>query len=364
VSGESGDRPARPGRIAAIDSMRGVASLMVAGHHFNGALASDLAWTPAMARAIMHEGALGVQIFFVLSGYVIALSTERLRPCWSNVGRFVVRRGARLDPPYLVSMVLAVGLLAVSNTLEPAGARPLPGAGQLLSHLVYLQNILGYGNIVVVYWSLCFEVQMYLLYILLIFLEGWLSAGRGPRAAALARIAIWYPLLLASILVRYEVWPLQTPGWCLPFWYLFFLGAQMRWVHQRAIGWREAAPGLILVGALGISAEPAESLAIAAGLATVIWHRPLDVVGRFRPLLFLGVLSYSLYLIHPIVGGRFVEVLRRLAGGEFSAAGSVLVFLAGIAVSVVAAWLMFLTVEKPTMALSRRVRLHRRPDRP
>lgn len=356
--------PGRPrsGRIDAIDSMRGVASLMVAGHHFGGALASDLAWAPAMARAILHEGALGVQIFFVLSGYVIALSTERLRPCWSNIGRFVVRRGTRLDPPYLVSIALAVGLLAVTNALEPATARPLPGTGQLLSHVVYLQNILGYGNIVVVYWSLCFEVQMYLLYILLFFLERRLAAGRPARHAVLARVVIWYPLLLASILVKYQIWPLETPGWCLPFWFLFFLGAQMRWLHNGAVRWREAAPGLALVAVLGIPAEPAESAAIAAGLATVFWHRRLAGIGSFRPLLFLGVLSYSIYLIHPIVGGRFVELLRRLVGGEFTTAGSVLVFLAGIALSVAAAWVVYLTVEKPTIALSRRVRLHRHSD--
>jgi peptidoglycan/LPS O-acetylase OafA/YrhL len=103
-------RPQR--RIAAIDSMRGVASLMVAFHHFDGALGRDLAWMPAVARTLLHEGALGVQIFFVLSGYVIALSTEKLEPCLANVGRFVLRRGTRLDPPYLVSIALAVGALA------------------------------------------------------------------------------------------------------------------------------------------------------------------------------------------------------------------------------------------------------------
>ena len=56
-------------------------------------------------------GFAGVDIFFVLSGYVIALSTETLRPCLATVGRFVLRRGTRLDPPYLVSIALAVAVL-------------------------------------------------------------------------------------------------------------------------------------------------------------------------------------------------------------------------------------------------------------
>lgn len=354
--------PRKQNRIAAIDSMRGVASLMVTCHHFNGALGSDLAWLPVVVRHILDEGALGVQIFFVLSGYVIALSTEKLRACWSNVGRFVVRRGLRLDPPYLVSIALAVGLMAVTNALHPDRAQPLPSLGSLLAHVVYLQNILGYGNIVVVYWSLCFEVQMYLLYLLLFFAESVLSAGRAPRTVTLIRVLIWYPLGLLSLLVKYGVVALVTPGWSLPFWFLFFLGAQVRWVHNGRIGRRELLPGLVLFTALAIGPATAEYAAIILGLATVYWNRQLAGVGRFRPLLFLGGISYSLYLIHPIVGGRFVELVRLIVGHDFAPAGSVVVFLAGIMVSVLAAWVMFILVERPTMGLSRRVRMWRREN--
>ena len=98
-------------RIAAIGGMRGIASLMVACHHFNGALGTDLA-----------------------------------------------------------SIALAVGLLALGNAMNPEAARPLPSLGSLAAHVVYLQRILGYEHIVIVYWSLCFEVQMYLLYVVLRFL--------------------------------------------------------------------------------------------------------------------------------------------------------------------------------------------------
>jgi peptidoglycan/LPS O-acetylase OafA/YrhL len=353
-------QPRQGRRIAAIDSMRGVASLMVACHHFNGALAGDLAWLPVAGRHLLHEGALGVQIFFVLSGYVIALSTEKLEPCLSNVGRFVLRRGTRLDPPYLVSIVLAVGALAATNWLVPGLQRPLPGPGMLLAHVVYLQNILGYGNLVIVYWSLCFEVQMYLLYVVLSFLEQRWNAGRDRRQVALIRVVTWYPLLLVSLLVRYQVWPLETPGWCLPSWYLFFLGSQVRWVHAGRISRWELVPSLVLVTALGLPAYPLEFLAIAAGLATVFWHRPLSRYADLRPLLFLGGISYSLYLIHPIVGGRFVNLLRKFTGGTFSPPESVAAFVAGVLVSVVAAWLLYRAVERPTMNLSRRIRLRRR----
>jgi hypothetical protein len=203
---------------------------------------------------------------------------------------------------------------------------------------------------------------MYLLYVVLSFLEQRWSARLQPRGAILVRIGTWYPLLLVSLLVRYGVWPLEVRGWCLPAWYLFFLGSQVRWVHAGRVRPWELAPGLVLMTVLGLPDYPLEFLAVAAGLATVAWHRPLTRVGAFRPLLFLGGISYSLYLIHPIVGGRFVNLVRQLLG-EFSVAGSAAVFVAGVAVSVIAAWLLFLAVERPTMNLSRRIRLHRR-DRP
>ena len=75
----------------------------------------DWLWAPV--DWIARNGFLGVDIFFVISGFVIALSVSKGAPTFGYFGRFIVRRSIRLDPPYWSSILLEVLLLHLSLRL-------------------------------------------------------------------------------------------------------------------------------------------------------------------------------------------------------------------------------------------------------
>ena len=80
---------------------------------------------------------------------------------------FVLRRSIRLDPPYWAAIALYCAYLFFRRSVAHANIA-LPSPGQLVSHLFYLQDILGYGDINVAFWTLCIEIQFYLVFCLLL----------------------------------------------------------------------------------------------------------------------------------------------------------------------------------------------------
>src|SRR5438270_13545893 len=105
-------------RLVFLDALRGVAALEVAWFHFYWMtpLRNPLTMTvPAPIRMLWQHGALGVQVFFVLSGLVTALSISDQRISASFVGRFALRRSLRLDPPSWAALALAVVLLTAAG---------------------------------------------------------------------------------------------------------------------------------------------------------------------------------------------------------------------------------------------------------
>src|SRR5690242_16591348 len=95
-----------PQRIPLIDGLRGIAAMAVVFYHFQDRLKLG-GWL----GALFDRGNAGVGLFFVLSGFVIAMSigSEPVGP--SFIGRFALRRSLRLDPPYWASIavILAIG---------------------------------------------------------------------------------------------------------------------------------------------------------------------------------------------------------------------------------------------------------------
>ena len=201
------------GRSTYIDALRGIAAFSVACYHINryGPLWEPASrFIPGLLQFWFDLGWMGVQVFFVISGFVIAYSVRNARITLRYLANYALRRSIRLDPPYWTTILFVLFLhwvlylhlgfdspLDVPTKLEPGLSWKLVG-----SHLVYLQNILGYDNLSAGFWTLCIEVQFYLLYV-----TGFGIAQRFPvrnrrtpaDAGSWGLLTIFGPLALASL---------------------------------------------------------------------------------------------------------------------------------------------------------------------
>lgn len=303
--------------------------------------------------ALFESGHLGVPIFFVLSGFVIALSIGRDRVTARYGARFALRRAIRLDLPYWASIAITLAFAAVKAHLRPGTGLPITTTPQLLAHLVYLQDFLGYRSINTVYWTLCYEIQFYLMFCML------LGVAHACRRDANDRRPQAILFTLAAI--TSVVWPLlpalHVRGLALPNWHGFLLGAFVFWTLSGVMRARWFA--LYALALTGVFARTHDAFTMACLIMAVI----LLLVGRAghltdwlrtHTLQWLGKVSYSLYLLHlPITGAAFFALDKVFAHTPVQNGMAALIV---ITLNCLAAWLFWRTVERPSSALAKRIR--------
>jgi peptidoglycan/LPS O-acetylase OafA/YrhL len=347
------------GRVQSIDGLRGIAALLVVLFHLHGAVsrtATDWLWPPI--DWIARNGAKGVDIFFVISGFVIALSVSKGAATVGYFGRFILRRSIRLDPPYWAAILLEVTLLFLTLRFFPEYPVALPTRPQLISHLFYLQDLLGYGSVVVIFWTLCYEIQFYAFFVGLIVLREHLpTTAQSPRWSSVFAGG----LFLLSLWIRFIVPGSAPHGLFIDRWYQFFIGTLTYFAvsepgRLKALYLAWAALAVVLVST---SASLMQLLPIVVSAWIVFearhvrWGRLLSS----RPVQFLGAISYSLYLYHSSVGWRFVSLMQKLIPGGWSSAMAIAVYLAGIGVSILFSTLMWRFIERPFLLLSKKIRM-------
>lgn len=148
--------------IPELDGLRCVAVLMVSVFHLNGYLQAKNEWGDCLSwmTAVLGNGYFGVEIFFLISGYIVLLPFAPVGPC---IGRrpdllvFYVRRMVRIWPPYVIAMTIFLGAKSV---LDGGLSSLIPG---YIASLGYLHNLCfgAASDIVVVAWTLEVEVQFY-----------------------------------------------------------------------------------------------------------------------------------------------------------------------------------------------------------
>jgi peptidoglycan/LPS O-acetylase OafA/YrhL len=310
-----------------------------AGHHI-GQLEAAL---PAWVHAKLSPGHFGVPMFFVLSGFVIAYAVRGQRVDAAYFGRFTLRRSIRLGLPYWASIALAIAFLELKGVATHTQVA-LPTPGEVAAHAVYLQDILGVRQINAVYWSLCYEMQFYLLFCLLVAAA---QRCRFPVFAAAAAVSLAWPLT-----------GLHVPGLCLPYWHGFLLGTFACWALHGML--RPACFGLYAAAlvALWLWSQDRFTLvcvATAAAIYAAGAAHKMDAWLRWPALQLLGMVSYSLYLIHnPVMGAGFNVAYRALPR---TAIGELVALLAVLAVVCAAAFAFWWLIERTSTALSRRLRL-------
>ena len=139
-------------RFALVGALRGFAALFVVLHHASegGHVTGLLAHLPVWVPHLLKQGDVGVAVFLVLSGFVISHSVARSRVTLPFVGRFMLRRSLRLEPPYWLAIALVICLAQLSARVLPGRELPSFPAGQIAAHIFYLQEMLGYPQINIV----------------------------------------------------------------------------------------------------------------------------------------------------------------------------------------------------------------------
>ena len=321
-----------------IDALRGIAALSVAWFHFTNA---EFTEQFGAYRSSGAYGFLGVEVFFVISGFIIPFALYQARYRVQSFFRFFLRRIVRLDPPYLASIAMVLFTLWFSGTLP--GRHPYHIAwGQVLAHLGYVNAFIGMSWLQMTYWSLAVEFQYYV-FVGLLF----------PLIALRDRIAT--PLILA--LFGAITWAGGGNVAFLPHYLpLFAIGIlAFRRVSLKAPV-LDTAAGLAAstVMAWVVNGVP-EAIAAAAAAAIILW---LEI--DLPVLSFLGEISYSVYLMHVFVGNVVFGTASRYAARLGPAAKWYVPFVA-LALTLGVSYLLNRIVEQPSRRLAARISYNPKP---
>lgn len=350
-------------RYIAIDGLRGLAALSVVIYHLSGNLKTELnALLPEFVTISFSYGFLGVPIFFVISGFVISLSIGKNTITADYFGKFVLRRSIRLDPTYWVAICIALSLIFLKSRLLDEAAS-IPSFGGIMLHAFYLQDLLSVKpSISVVYWTLCLEIQLYLYYIISLWIAQRMVV-RYPEKMYGVHLILICVTGIVSLLLDHKVFVLKIPGLFLPYWHYFFLGvlasniAQKKphaslifliWIVTEIFFLLNSKPNAFVIGGLVCS------LLIYA----VLFQNNLSKLLAGKTLQYLGGISYTLYLIHPDIGWKIISVAKLLLKSHMSPLLGGIVFLMGLAGSIVAAHILHVLVERPSLKLCSRLKHH------
>jgi len=349
----------RDGRLPFIHGLRGIAALSVVLFHcYDSTPVANrvVATIPSMADYLIRRGFLGVDLFFVISGFVISLTLFRRLATLGEFGRFFLRRQLRLDPPYWTAIALSVGSALVVNRLRPLTGAPVPSAGAVIAHLFYLQDFLGIRDIVGVFWTLCMEIQFYLFFGLVIL---WFD-----KSSVSGRTIGWVmlPLYVLSIACFWDLVP-SLRGLFLPRWFEFFTGVILFlfWRQQLSRTQLLVYQGTLLLFVL--VNPPTDNGMAWITTATVLLISLVFAVaaqtGGIRtwfdkPVMrYFGSISYSLYLMHAVVG---IRLLKLVVNPGDSAVKAWALYTAGVLLSIAAADIVYRVIERPSMNLSHRLK--------
>ena len=333
--------PAPTSRIRELDALRGVGALLVVIYHFTTIFENEYGH-PQPFPFHLNIGYYGVHLFFIVSGFVIYMTLERTR----SAKDFLISRLTRLYPAYWASLLIT--LLVVSLLGLPGQERTL---WEAIANLTMLHEYVGIRHIDGVYWTLTIELAFY----------AWMSAFHrtGLLQYPLRMLIIWLTANSIAFAVAIALGvDLPAPlGYALLTGHgnLFFAG----------IGfylWRQHhSPAAIILIALTLILEAAlrpdvilVNLALYTLFALATTNR-LPLLAT-RPLLYLGAISYPLYLIHQYIG---YVIIRQLYAANLG--HPAIILGVPIVIALLLAALIHHTIEAPALRILRR-RLIPRPQ--
>jgi peptidoglycan/LPS O-acetylase OafA/YrhL len=321
-------------RLLELDCLRGIAALSVVLFHFtfgydNGNRILDL------SKFYFTYGHMGVQLFFIISGFVIIMTLSKTE----NIYDFMISRFSRLYPAYWVCILLTI---TITTLISPPVH--IYSLNQVIFNFTMFQQAFFIKDIDGAYWTLFVELSFYLVMAVIFKINQikniysisiiWLSLclffyffdipfGNYIKVLLLLRYA---PLFISGI-GYYFLWKNNKVSYLILI--IFSLGTQL-------IIFQENKPGKIEIGILLL----------------IYFTMYLFVKGKlkfiiYKPILFIGTISYPLYLIHEEVGSTIIFWLKNVLDFQ--------IFYLPITISLVVymAFLIHTFVEMPCLNLFR-----------
>jgi len=285
-------------RLVALDGLRFLAALGVVWFHYLWHSVPEWGARFGVAHDAAQYGYLGVNLFFLISGFVICMST------WGrSLGEFFVSRVVRLYPAYWVGIALTTLVVSLAGSADLRGE-------QVLVNLTMLQHAFGFPDVDPSYWTLWRELSFYVIFALVV----W-------RGVTYRRV-VWFCLLwtLACLISAAAAEPLLEVAvgahydtYLGDYSMYFVAGTAMFLMHRfgaNALLWAIVLGSWLLAMHRLRADHPAAAITTGCFLLVLVvalgW---LDRV-RWRWLTVVGSLTYPLYLIHQSIGS---VVITRLA---------------------------------------------------
>ena len=323
-----------------IVSLRAIAALMVCFFHFSDHQSEHGSLYPAdsLVRQVGYYGHHGVNVFFVISGFVIPLSMYYGKYTIQSFGRFIAKRMVRLHPPFILSMLLYAFMEFVywfngDYTIIFDWLR-------IISNFFLTARIFGYAWFQDVYWTLAIELQYYLLIALLFPLivhrKTWVSVTT-----------------IISLLLTSYFFDENTKHFFFFHASVFVLGITLFLHHVGKItGFQMLLYAFFSLWISFTEITPYCTLFIGLTAAAIYF-----VHARNKALEWVGEISYSLYLTHAFAGCQLLYYTARYADSTLERAG---LMAASFAVSIGFAYLFYRVIEVPSVRWSQRIK-YRQP---
>ena len=374
----------RPSYLPSLDGIRGLAILMVIAHNVQLLDLPVMHGAVAVAQLVLNIGWVGVQLFFVLSGFLITgiLLDSVGQP--HGLRNFIARRALRIFPLYYGALLLIFVLLPMLGAQPEMYKAQAPYQVWLWVYLSNWTDAMGIGpKSLPHFWSLAVEEQFYLLWPLLVF------SLRSPTRVAVMCVVVAVISLLCRIAlfnadahhdVAYE-WTvcrmdalalggLAATCWRVDAWrrwlaehrrvltlaLLVLLAASFLWTHAfprtSVRGMTEGFTVLAIVFAAWLYASANRDAQVArSGALTPIWHRAL----RHPVLQSVGKYSYGMYVVHKPLHDLFSAKLLAKMGVQTAGhiTNASLHVLAVTLISYAVAWLSYHLYEVHFLRLKR-----------
>lgn len=312
-------------RIKHIDALRGIAAILVTFFHLTGS--SGLS---KLTATYGSYGFTGVEIFFVISGFVLPYSMFKTNYRLTDFKTFLLKRVIRIYPAYLVIALIGIIMAFITH-------RPIVPIAAIASHLLLLNSVLGYGWISVVFWTLAIEFQFYILIGLLypIFSKSYIRS-----------LLLIGTLIICAVLIKHLFF---NAGAFITYWFPFFALGIL--IFNRKFNNMPLTvflvTSLMLIAYIYFQFGLPETVAGCFAVLFILFKKFNAESMVIKLLLWFGKISYSLYLVHWELGRAGVSIAKHIPilghNDEFR-------LFIGLIASILSAYLLYLFVEKPSIA--------------